>query len=64
MELTFFIYGDRTRPHQANLVDEFLESKHIERIPWPGKSADLNLVQTYGTTLKNQLLGDFRLLEM
>ncbi|GFX91899.1 transposable element Tcb2 transposase [Trichonephila clavipes] len=31
----FIFMDDNARPHRANLVDEFLESEDIKRIPWP-----------------------------
>ncbi|GFV26166.1 transposable element Tcb2 transposase [Trichonephila clavipes] len=36
---------DNARPHRANLVDEFLESEDIKRIPWPANSPDLNPIE-------------------
>ncbi|GFW86692.1 transposon Tf2-9 polyprotein [Trichonephila clavipes] len=36
---------DNARPHRANLVDEFLESEDIKRIPWPANSPDLNTIE-------------------
>ena len=36
---------DNVRPHRATLVDEFLESEGIERIPWAAKSPDLNPIE-------------------
>ncbi|GFX91683.1 transposable element Tcb2 transposase [Trichonephila clavipes] len=33
------------RPHRANLVNEFLESEDIKRIPWPANSPDLNPIE-------------------
>ncbi|GFV36285.1 transposable element Tcb2 transposase [Trichonephila clavipes] len=38
----FLFMDDNARPHRANLVDEFLESEDIKRIPWPANSPDLN----------------------
>ncbi|GFS80317.1 transposable element Tcb2 transposase [Trichonephila clavipes] len=36
---------DNARPHRANLVDEFLESEDIKRIPWPANPPDLNPIE-------------------
>ncbi|GFX74436.1 transposable element Tcb2 transposase [Trichonephila clavipes] len=36
---------DNARPHQATLVDEFLESEDIKRIPWPANSPGLNPIE-------------------
>ncbi|GFX00093.1 transposable element Tcb2 transposase [Trichonephila clavipes] len=41
----FLFMDDNARPHRANLVDEFLESEDIKRIPWPANSPDLNLIE-------------------
>ncbi|GFU90142.1 transposable element Tcb2 transposase [Trichonephila clavipes] len=41
-----FLFMDvNARPHRANLVDEFLESEDIKRIPWTANSPDLNPIQ-------------------
>ncbi|GFT93767.1 hypothetical protein TNCV_2111581 [Trichonephila clavipes] len=56
---------DNARPHRANLVDEFLESEDIKRIPWPANSPDLNPIgELAGTTLEEPLHVDILLLEM
>ncbi|GFU28603.1 transposable element Tc3 transposase [Trichonephila clavipes] len=44
MDVTLFM-DDNARPHRANLVDEFLESEDIKRIPWPANSPDLNPIE-------------------
>ncbi|KFM73360.1 Transposable element Tc1 transposase, partial [Stegodyphus mimosarum] len=41
----FLFMDDNARPHRANLVDEFLESEDIKRIPWPPNSPDLNPIE-------------------
>ncbi|GFW85520.1 transposable element Tc3 transposase [Trichonephila clavipes] len=41
----FLFMDDNARPHLANLVDEFLESEDIKRIPWTAKSPDLNPIE-------------------
>ncbi|GFU79519.1 transposable element Tcb2 transposase [Trichonephila clavipes] len=41
----FLFMHDNARPHRANLVDEFLESEDIKRIPWPANSPDLNPIE-------------------
>ncbi|GFU94735.1 transposable element Tcb2 transposase [Trichonephila clavipes] len=41
----FLFMDDNARPHRANLVDEFLESEDIKRIPWPANSPDLNPIE-------------------
>ncbi|GFX14127.1 transposable element Tcb2 transposase [Trichonephila clavipes] len=41
----FLFKDDNARPHRANLVDEFLESEDIKRIPWPANSPDLNPIE-------------------
>ncbi|KFM73878.1 Retrovirus-related Pol polyprotein from transposon 297, partial [Stegodyphus mimosarum] len=67
--------GDNARPHRANLVDEFLESEDIKRIPWPPNSRDLNPIANlwdylgraiapprYVNALKKALLEEWRLI--
>ncbi|GFU95854.1 transposable element Tcb2 transposase [Trichonephila clavipes] len=44
MDVTLFM-DDNARPHRANLVDKFLESEDIKRIPWPVNSPDLNPIE-------------------
>ncbi|GFU91696.1 transposable element Tc1 transposase [Trichonephila clavipes] len=41
MDVTFLFMDDNARPHRANLVDEFLESEDIKRIPWAANSLTL-----------------------
>ncbi|GFS94163.1 transposable element Tcb2 transposase [Trichonephila clavipes] len=41
----FLFMDDNARPHRANLVDEFLESEDIKRIPWPANSPDLKPIE-------------------
>ena len=36
---------DNACPHRTTLVDDFLESEGIERIPWAAKSPDLNPIE-------------------
>lgn len=38
---------DNARPHRANLVDEYLKSKAIERIPWSAKSPKQNSIENF-----------------
>ncbi|GFS99404.1 DDE_3 domain-containing protein [Trichonephila clavipes] len=41
----FLFKDDNARPHRANIVDECLQSKDINRMDWPAYSADLNPVE-------------------
>lgn len=37
--------NDNTRAHKAVLVDEYLEVEDFQRMDWPAKSPDLNLIE-------------------
>ncbi|GFW70971.1 transposable element Tcb1 transposase [Trichonephila clavipes] len=36
---------DNTRPHRADIVDDYLESERIARMEWPAYSPDLNPIE-------------------
>ncbi|GFU71905.1 transposable element Tcb2 transposase [Trichonephila clavipes] len=36
---------DNARPHQAVIVEEYLEGLGLERMEWPGRSPDLNPIE-------------------
>ena len=36
---------DNARPHTAWVVREFLETEHINVLPWPAQSPDLNPIE-------------------
>ncbi|GFV60143.1 transposable element Tcb1 transposase [Trichonephila clavipes] len=42
MGAEFLFMDDNSRPHRANIVDEFLQSEDIIRLNWPANSPDLN----------------------
>ncbi|GFU68980.1 transposable element Tcb1 transposase [Trichonephila clavipes] len=45
MGTEFLFMDDNTRPHRANIVDEWLPSENITRIDWPAYSPDLNPIE-------------------
>ncbi|GFU64976.1 transposable element Tcb1 transposase [Trichonephila clavipes] len=45
MGTEFVFTEDNTHPHDANIVNECLQSEDISRMDWPAFSPDLNLVQ-------------------
>ena len=36
---------DNVRAHRALMFDEYLESKHIQRMAWPAYSPNLNIIE-------------------
>ncbi|GFW65350.1 DDE_3 domain-containing protein [Trichonephila clavipes] len=36
---------DNTRPHRANILNEFLQSEDITRMDWPAYSLNLNPIE-------------------
>ena len=36
---------DNARPHRAHVVNDYLEDEGIERLDWPLRSPDLNLIE-------------------
>ncbi|GFT52544.1 DDE_3 domain-containing protein [Trichonephila clavipes] len=45
MGAEFLFMDDNARPHRANFVDEYLQSKDITRMDWPAYSPDLNSIE-------------------
>ncbi|GFX39204.1 transposable element Tcb2 transposase [Trichonephila clavipes] len=41
----FILMDDNARPHQARIVEEYLEDHGLERMEWPARSPDLNLIE-------------------
>ncbi|GFX28296.1 uncharacterized protein TNCV_1125501 [Trichonephila clavipes] len=41
----FILMNCISRPHRANLIDEFLESEDIGRINWPIRTRDFNSIE-------------------
>ncbi|KFM72421.1 hypothetical protein X975_15941, partial [Stegodyphus mimosarum] len=42
---TFLLMDDNARPHRADIVDDYLESKGIVRMAWPAYLPDLNPIE-------------------
>ncbi|GFW73443.1 transposable element Tcb1 transposase [Trichonephila clavipes] len=42
---TFVLIDDNARPHRADIIDDYLESKGIARMVWPAYSPDLNPIE-------------------
>ncbi|GFX93061.1 transposable element Tcb1 transposase [Trichonephila clavipes] len=45
MGAEFLFVDDNDRPHNANIVDECLQSEGIIRMDWPAYSPDLNPIE-------------------
>ncbi|GFV16538.1 transposable element Tc3 transposase [Trichonephila clavipes] len=41
----FILMDDNARPHRARIVEEYLEDHSLERMEWPARSPDLNLIE-------------------
>ncbi|GFW68827.1 transposable element Tcb2 transposase [Trichonephila clavipes] len=41
----FILMDDNARPHQARIVEEYLEDHGLERMEWPARSPDLNPIE-------------------
>ncbi|GFW33946.1 transposable element Tcb2 transposase [Trichonephila clavipes] len=41
----FILMDDNARPHRARIVEEYLEDHGLERMEWPARSPDLNLIE-------------------
>ncbi|GFT72421.1 transposable element Tcb2 transposase [Trichonephila clavipes] len=41
----FILMDDNARPHRARIVEEYLEDQGLERMEWPARSPDLNLIE-------------------
>ncbi|GFW84771.1 transposable element Tcb2 transposase [Trichonephila clavipes] len=41
----FILMNDNARPHRARIVEEYLEDHGLERMEWPARSPDLNLIE-------------------
>ncbi len=43
---TFFLAHDNDKKHTARSVRQYLARRHIDVLPWPSKSPDLNLTES------------------
>ncbi|GFV07402.1 transposable element Tcb2 transposase [Trichonephila clavipes] len=41
----FILMDDNARPHRARIVEEYLDDHGLERMEWPTRSPDLNLIE-------------------
>ncbi|GFX07088.1 transposable element Tc3 transposase [Trichonephila clavipes] len=52
-----FIFRDDNAPcHRAVLIDDFLETENIQRMPWPANSPYLNLIEHVRDVLGRQIV--------
>ncbi|GFW50926.1 transposable element Tcb1 transposase [Trichonephila clavipes] len=56
---TFVLINDNTRPHRADIVDDYLESEGIARIPWPAYLPDLNPIENLWDALGRTISSRF-----
>ncbi|GFV77726.1 DDE_3 domain-containing protein [Trichonephila clavipes] len=55
MGAEFLFMDDNARPHNANIVDECLQSEDITRMDWPAYSPDLNPIEHVGDMLGQRI---------
>lgn len=48
----FIFIDDNARPHRAIITNHFLEVNNVERMDWPAKSPDLNVIEHAWSSLK------------
>lgn len=62
----FILVDDNARPHRAQIVQEFLRENGIERMNWPARSPDMNVIEHVWSRMKlklNQREQEFQNLE-
>ncbi|GFV71805.1 transposable element Tcb2 transposase [Trichonephila clavipes] len=55
----FVLIDDNARPHRADIVDDYLESKGIARMAWPAYSLDLNPIENLWDALGHAVSSRF-----
>ncbi|GFV44773.1 transposable element Tcb2 transposase [Trichonephila clavipes] len=53
----FILMDDNSRPHRANLVEDFLFEEGIVRMEWPAYSPDMNLIENVWDALGRGFAG-------
>ncbi|GFW24998.1 transposable element Tcb2 transposase [Trichonephila clavipes] len=53
----FILMDDNSRPHRANLVDDFLFEEGIVQMEWPACSPDMNPIEHVWDALGRQVTG-------
>ncbi|GFV77701.1 transposable element Tcb1 transposase [Trichonephila clavipes] len=55
MGAEFLFMDDNARPHNANILDECLQTEHITRMDWRAYSPDLNPIEHVGDMLGRRI---------
>ena len=48
----FILIDDNARPHRARIVQEVLNENNIERMEWPARSLDMNVIEHVWSRMK------------
>lgn len=56
----FVLVDDNARPHRARIVQEVLRENNIERMDWPARSPDMNVIEHVWSRMKLKLNGSGR----
>ena len=53
------VHARRCSCHQSKLVGDFLKTKNIKTLDWPGNSPDLNSIGNLWAILKDKVIDEY-----